>query len=197
EWGSPSDVQQVVSEWIDPHIHPESVVGEIGTGGGRVAALVAPKVGRFHAFDISARMLDRARHTLSSRTNCEFHLLEAPRLDGFETGSFDFLYSFDVFVHLDLHTQWSYISEVSRLLKPGGQAFLHTANLASNTGWGRFAGQERYAVEGFYFVTPDLVKLLCRQAGLGVVAEMSDGAGNFYYERDYLLLVAKPTVETP
>lgn len=193
EWGDASAVKQVVAEWIHPHVTSGSVAGEIGTGGGRIARLVAPEVGEFHAFDVAPLMLDRARRALDDFANCHFHVVDRPRLPVDMEGCFDFIYSFDVFVHLDLHTQWSYLQEFARVLKPGGRAFVHTANLASDGGWDRFSRQEAYRVEGFYFVVPEMVELLARRAGLEAVEELSGGSGNFYYERDYLILLEKPS----
>lgn len=192
EWGDAEAVRQVVAEWITPNVSPGSVAGEIGTGGGRIASLVAPGVGEFHAFDVAPLMLERARQKLRDVPNCHFHVVEAPVLpDGLE-GRMDFIYSFDVFVHLDLHNQWSYVGQIAKVLKPGGRAFLHTSNLTSDAGWQRFQAQGGYRVEGFYFVVPDIVRQLAARAGLRVIRELADGAGNFYYERDYLVLLEKP-----
>ena len=192
EWGDAEAVQQVISEWIHPHIGADSVVGEVGTGGARIASLVAPEAGEFHAFDVAPLMLERARRRLQGIPNCHFHVVDRPALPVELGGRMDFVYSFDVFVHLDLHTQWSYLREFARVLKPGGRAFVHTANLLSEEGWKRFEDQGGYRVEGFYFVVPQLVQELCRRAGLRIVTELAGGAGNFYYERDYLALLEKP-----
>lgn len=191
EWGRPADVQAIIDRWILPHIGPAAVVGEIGTGGGRVASRVAPASGQFHAFDISPKLLAIVRNKLAHVAGAEFHLLDGPRLPAAMSGAFDFIYSFDVFVHLDLHVQWRYLAEVARSLRPGGRAFLHTANLATTAGWERFVAQERYRVEGFYFVTPEIVKTMLGHAGLRVVDEVTGESGNFYYARDYLAVVEK------
>jgi SAM-dependent methyltransferase len=192
EWGRLDDVRQVVDKWILPNVSREAVVGELGTGGARVAGMVAPHVGRFHAFDVAAKMLERARHELRTVEGVQFHVLDSPRLPADLGESFDFIYSFDVFVHLDLHVQWRYLQEFHRVLKPGGKAFVHTANLTAEAGWQRFAVQDRYRVEGFYFMVPEAVRTLADRAGLRVLDQLSGQPGNFYYERDYLVLLEKP-----
>src|SRR5215510_10990013 len=53
EWGRVADVEQIVGEFIAPFVTGTSVVAEIGSGGGRVAAKVAPTVGKLHCLDIS------------------------------------------------------------------------------------------------------------------------------------------------
>ncbi len=197
EWGRLEDAVQAIDEWILPHVDPASVCGEIGTGGGRVAVRVAPKVGEFHAFDVSPKMLKLVEAELADVPGARFHHLEAPTFPPGLTGRFDFLYSFDVFVHLDLHVQWRYLQEVERALKPGGKAFLHTANLTTEAGWRRFAEQDRYRVEGFYFTTPQAVRTLVEKAGLRVLEELGGEPGNFYYERDLLVLLEKPAAPRP
>jgi len=197
EWGRLEDAVQAIDEWILPHVDPGSVCGEIGTGGGRVAVRVAPKVGEFHAFDVSRKMLELVEAELHDVSGARFHHLAAPVFPAELTGRFDFLYSFDVFVHLDLHVQWKYLQEVERALKPGGKAFLHTANLTTEAGWRRFAEQDRYRVEGFYFTTPQAVRTLVERAGLRVLEELGGEPGNFYYERDLLVLLEKPAAARP
>jgi SAM-dependent methyltransferase len=193
EWGRLEDARQVVDEWIIPHVDGSTVAGEIGTGGGRIARLVAPRVKQFHAFDISPRMIDLVRRELAGVADVRFHVLDGPRLPDGLDGHFDFLYAFDVFVHLDLHVQWRYLDDMHRLLKPGGRAFIHTADLTTKAGWERFAAQDAYRVEGFYFMTPQAVATLASRAGLRLLDERSGSdEGNFYYERDYFALLEKP-----
>lgn len=193
EWGRLDDVAQVVDRWIMPYVSADSVVGEIGTGGARVARMVAPRVGEFHAFDVAPKMLDRARQGLRGVTTAQFHVLDEPRLPAALDGHFDFVYSFDVFVHLDLHVQWRYLQDFGRVLRPGGRALVHTANLDTQAGWERFVLQDRYRVEGFYFMVPAAVRTLIERAGLNLIDELSGEPGNFYYERDYFALLEKPT----
>jgi SAM-dependent methyltransferase len=193
EWGRLDDVRQVVDKWILPHVGSDSVVGEIGTGGGRVARMVAPSVKEFHAFDVAPRMLERARTELMSVAGAQFHVLDSPALPEDLGARFDFIYSFDVFVHLDLHVQWHYLREFARVLRPGGRAFIHTANLTAEAGWDRFVAQDGYRVEGFYFMVPEAVRTLIARSGLRIVDEVSGEPGNFYYERDYLALLEKPS----
>jgi SAM-dependent methyltransferase len=192
EWGTPKDLQDVLAEYLDPFLEPHHVVGEIGSGGGRVAFLVAPKVAEFYCFDISAGMLDQARQTLAEHTNVRYVLLEGASLPADLEGRFDVLYAFDVLVHLDLHAIWKYLREVERALRPGGHAFLHTTNLTAPGGWENFAGQERYRPETHYFITPEIVRTLVGHTQLRFVRESTPDAGNFYLNRDYLFVLQKP-----
>jgi SAM-dependent methyltransferase len=183
EWGTPADLDGVARRFIDPYVDVDAVVGEIGSGGGRVAARVAPKSGRFYCFDISQGMLQQAQRTLTDHANVEYVLLDGPSRPRELDEAFHFLYSFDVFVHLDLHTIWKYVQEVERALRPGGHALLHTANLTAPGGWENFAAQPGYRPETHYFISPEVM--------LTIVKESEPDPSNFYLNRDYLIVLQK------
>ena len=191
EWGNPADLQRIIEEYIQPFVDTNAVAAEIGSGGGRVASRVAPIVGKLYCFDISTEMLAKAKAALSEQANVQFMLLHQPSFPPEFGGTLDFVYSFDVFVHLDLHTIWKYLNEIRRVLKDSGLAFLHTSNLRAPQGWKLFASEDRYSVEGHYFVIPEMVQLLVDRAGLRMVKESTVDSSNFYFYRDYLFVVAK------
>jgi SAM-dependent methyltransferase len=193
EWGRPEDVAEVVRACVEPYLTPTSEVLELGVGAGRVARLVAGRARRFVAADISPKMLKRARAELAAFPNVEFVLLDGPRLPRELDGRIDFAYTFDVLVHVDLHTMRDLFFELARVLKPGGKVFVHTANLLTEAGWSRFAGQERYQPAGFYFVSPEIVDTLLGRAGLTILEHPALGASNFYLARDYLVVAEKPS----
>lgn len=189
EWGNRADVEQVVRDFITPYVNGASRVAEIGSGGGRVAALVLPTVEHLTCFDISKKMLERCRATLGNDPRADFVLLAEPQFESRFDGAFDFVYSFDVFVHLDLHTMWKYVRALPSLLRPGGKAFLHTSNLTAPGGWANFARQKKYSVLDHYFIVPQTIDVLLEHAGLRLVATSTIEPGNFYYNRDYLFVV--------
>lgn len=191
EWGRPSEVAQVIGEFIYPFIDAKSVVAEIGVGGGRIASKVAGRVRRFVAFDISTEMLKRAKKALRNHSNVEYVLLDEPVFDDRFHDTFDFVYSFDVFVHVDLHVMWRYFLEIGKLLKSGGKAFVHTANLLAPDGWARFAGQKKATVGGHYFVSPEIVHILASRGGFKIVKSSTPDPGNVYLNRDYLVVLQK------
>ena len=191
EWSEPEAVDEIVSEFIRPFVTPESVVGEIGVGGARVASRVAPHVGKLYCFDIAPAMLARAKKALAGSDNVEYVLLRKPVFPREFAGAFDFVYSFDVFVHLDLHGMWRYFQEVARVLRCGGRAFIHTSNLAAPDGWARFASQEEYSVLGHYFVSPEIVQILSARSGFAIIKQSVPDPSNIYLNRDLLVVLKK------
>lgn len=125
---------------------------EIGVGGGRVAKRTAPLTEELHLVDISAEMLRRSKATLSSFEHIRYHhSTESPAMPPkVQALKFDFVYSFDVFVHCDIHTFYQTLLCVKAVLKPRACFFVTVANLCSQMGFDRFKKQKNFKVAGFY-----------------------------------------------
>jgi SAM-dependent methyltransferase len=136
EWSDRASLQQVIDEFITPWISASSAVAEIGVGGGRVAVKIVSMCRELHCFDISSEMLKRARQAiaavkLDSEVLVQYHELDTSKLPADFSGKLDFVYSFDCLPHCDLHTIHAYLKEFVRVLKPGGNAMIHTSNITS------------------------------------------------------------------
>ena len=55
-----------------------------------------------------------------------------------KSGPFDFIYSFDVFVHVDIHTLFQTLLNVKKMMKKDTLIFISVANLCSDKGFDRF-----------------------------------------------------------
>ena len=193
EWGSPEHLNVILDEFVFPRISARATVLEIGSGGGRLAARVAPRVKHLYCLDISSEMLKRLSAVLADHDNISYvHTEDGTFPPSLLAAELDFVYSFDVFVHIDLHAMWKYVRQIAQSLRPGGAAFLHTANLLTQEGWNRFAKQDRFTMVGHYFITPEVLKTLGARAGLHVEREASEDPSNFYKARDYLVVLRKP-----
>lgn len=72
EWGTPASVEEILERFVFPYVGADSVVGEIGVGGGRIARRVAPRVRTMVCMDISPGMLGKARKALADADNARF-----------------------------------------------------------------------------------------------------------------------------
>lgn len=72
---------------------------DLGCGSGRWAALVAPRVGKLHCIDPSAKALEVCRRRLSEASNVSFHLAGADTIP-LDDQSQDFGYSLGVLHHI-------------------------------------------------------------------------------------------------
>lgn len=192
EWGTPASVEQVLERFVFPYVGADSVVGEIGVGGGRMARRVAPRVRTMVCMDISSGMLRKAREAMAEADNTRFIRLKQPSCPPELRSALDFVYAFDVFVHFDLHATWRYVRLMAEMLKPGGKALVHVASLDTVLGWEMFARQQAFSVAGLYWLSPEMVGILARNAGLSVVADSkADDTETGYTARDYIAVLVK------
>ena len=128
--------EREVEEYVlkDLSLSPQSRVLEIGCGIGR---LLRPMAGRFadvHGVDISEEMIKRGRGRLADLEN--IHLQETDgSLAAFPDQSFDFCYSWRVFLHVPRKEYvLQYFRGAARVLKSGG---LFRFDVAKDEGEGR------------------------------------------------------------
>jgi SAM-dependent methyltransferase len=102
---------------------PKNAVGaDVGSGSGRWARYVAPRVGHLHCVDASSEALGVARRNLSSLENVSYihsTIEQAPIADG----SLDFAYSLGVLHHVP-DTEGA-LAACVRKLKPGAPMLLY------------------------------------------------------------------------
>jgi 2-polyprenyl-3-methyl-5-hydroxy-6-metoxy-1,4-benzoquinol methylase len=209
EWAPAAHTKRVVDEWILSEVSLKTQCCEIGSGGGRIGRMVAPRVAKLQCFDVSAKMLAAAKRALASEENVAFAQIHGDA-SGADAGfcdkprhyapehkhAYDFVYCFDVMVHMDAHAMFRCLKRIRALLKDDGKAFISTSNLLAPDGFRRFETQEKYSVGGFYFVTPETVRCLVARAGLRVVRDLTvPDASNTYYNRDYLAVLAPVVVD--
>lgn len=168
---------EVFAPWLGPDC---GTLLEIGAGGGRFTAILAPRVRRLLAADTSPTMVKLLRTRFAGTPNVEPLLLDGKGLAPIADHSVDAAFSYDVFVHLSPWTIYAYLEELRRVLVPGGRALVHHGNTFSELGWSRFL----YDVEGsrkggapdarFTLMTPDAMAGLAGRAGLVIERAITD-----------------------
>ena len=107
-----------------PAAHGDAL--EFGCGVGRVTRALAARFERAVGLDISTNMLDQARVLNADVANVEFVHNTAPHLELLGDRRFDLVYSRHVLQHLPTHEMaHGYLSEMVRLVKPGGLVLAH------------------------------------------------------------------------
>lgn len=114
-------------------IGASSVGFEIGSGNGLVARSLAERCARLECNDISQSFLALARETCRHAPNVHFHLIEDNYLAHLPKQAYDFGYSLNVFIHLNPFDMFIYLSDVARLLRPGGHFFFDACTLGAQT----------------------------------------------------------------
>lgn len=102
-------------------------VCEIGTGSGMWTEHLIDRAGAYYAVDYSARLLFEAMEHRFVKHLHKLHLIhdETATLAGVPDGSVDVLFSCDVFVHFKSDLVHQFLAAAKRVMKPGGQTFIH------------------------------------------------------------------------
>ncbi len=104
---------------------------DLGCGIGRFSRVLAKSFRQVLAVDVSDEMIAQAREQNSAFSNISFLPTDGLTLP-VGSATVDFVWSYEVFQHMPTHKViWQSVSEVSRVLKVGGFAYLHFRTGAS------------------------------------------------------------------
>jgi|SRR5271169_2293428 len=126
EWGDPEANQRlgfIRDHFVLPYVNSEHVALEIGPGGGRWTRYLLG-FGQLYVVDYHAELLRELKRNFN-QANVRFIKNSGADFPGVSDGSIDFLFSFDCFVHLDMHLIETYLKNIGRILRPGGNALIH------------------------------------------------------------------------
>src|SRR3954470_6961042 len=114
---------------VDVALQPDWLVVEIGCGVGRLTRVIAERAGSVRALDVSAEMLAIARAKNAHLENVTWIEGNGTTLAGIEDASADLVLSHVVFQHIpDPAITLGYVTEIGRVLRPGGWAAFQVSN---------------------------------------------------------------------
>jgi hypothetical protein len=124
-WGDPQRLDWlrfVRDEFVLPFVHPDRVGVEIGPGGGRWTRYLLT-LARLYVVDFHQELLDELARNFRTpwlfpikNSGTDFPLIE---LD-----SVDLVFSFGVFVHLDIPIIESYLDNIKTIIRPGADVII-------------------------------------------------------------------------
>ena len=126
------DAEKYYHQYIKQHIPgiKDRAITEIACGHGRITNQIlkdfAPKT--VTLVDINQENLWYCKNRFKNFSNLKLIKTKGTDLEGIESNSQDFVYSFDSFVHFNKDLVELYIIEIKRVLKEGGTCFLHYSN---------------------------------------------------------------------
>ena len=142
EWNaSPEWKRALIDDVLARWIPQGGCVLEIGPGAGRWSQPLMERASRLILVDVSERTLELCRERFRGAGNVEFILSSGTDIPGIVDASVDAVWSFDVFVHVAPVDQANYLTEIARVLAPGGVAVVHHADgrnrglMPSRHGW--------------------------------------------------------------
>lgn len=147
----------LINEVMLKYIQKGSMILEIGIGAGRWSKVLQEIGGHVILCDISKKCLDICQKRFKYADNLEYHLIEED-LGFVIDNSIDYIWSYDVFVHINPTDIEKYISDFKRILKPGGYAIIH------------HSGQ--YSLEGFRsHMTAEIFRRFVEEYGMEIIEQ--------------------------
>lgn len=140
-WGNSSAQWQFCVRPRIARFIPTNTILEIATGYGRWTRFLVDECYSFIGIDLveqctkycAAQYQGERRRYISN---------DGLTLTGIGENEVSFVFSFDSFVHVDWLTLKSYLSEIVRVLLPGGHAFIHHSNASDIPDFAKMAGQK-------------------------------------------------------
>ena len=97
---------------------------EIAPGFGRITQFLSILASELIVVDLNPLCIEKTKEKLGHHVLAYF-TNDGKSLTGVRDNSQDLVFSFDSFVHMHANVTEEYVKEIFRVLKPGGQAFIH------------------------------------------------------------------------
>jgi SAM-dependent methyltransferase len=135
EWNLGRDWRQsVVDDLMLAHLGPDPVSLEIGPGAGRWTSHLQEASKQLIVVDVAELALEMCRKRFAACDNIEYRLTDGSGVPGVDDESVDFIWSFDVFVHIAPDDQRGYLRDFARIMRPGAKAVIHHAGIGGVNG---------------------------------------------------------------
>jgi SAM-dependent methyltransferase len=123
---------------------------EIAPGYGRITQFLSILASELIVIDLNPSCIEKTKEKLGHHVLAYF-TNDGKSLTGIRDNSQDLVFSFDSFVHMHANVTEEYIKEIFRVLKPGGQAFIHHSWLygGSENSFQNSAGRANMTPEQF------------------------------------------------
>jgi SAM-dependent methyltransferase len=123
---------------------------EIAPGFGRITQFLSILAGELIIVDLNPLCIEKTRAKLKHHVLAYF-VNDGKSIPKVRDNSQDLVFSFDSFVHMHANVTEDYVKEIYRVLKPGGQAFIHHSWLygGSDESTNNVAGRANMSPEQF------------------------------------------------
>ncbi|MCJ2053315.1 class I SAM-dependent methyltransferase [Methylobacterium sp. J-070] len=135
EFGQNYDVWKsaLVKEFIDPFFGNATAIAEIGCGHGRWSNYFVGLGKQIFLQDLALECVDYCRKRFGP--DAATYITSDGDLSAIPDQGVDFIWSFDVLVHVESADVEQYMKEIGRILKVGGTCVLHHADTNSKGHW--------------------------------------------------------------
>jgi ubiquinone/menaquinone biosynthesis C-methylase UbiE len=137
---------------------------EIAPGFGRITQFLSILAGELIVVDLNPLCIEKTREKLKNHVLAYF-VNDGKSIPKVRDNSQDLVFSFDSFVHMHANVTEEYVKEIHRVLKPGGQSFIHHSWL--------YGGSEESTnnVAGRANMSPEQFKEIVNRYGMEIVSQ--------------------------
>jgi ubiquinone/menaquinone biosynthesis C-methylase UbiE len=172
--------QSIINDLMLKYIKGGSTILEIGPGAGRWTETLANMATSLILVDISKKCLDLCKERFKNYDNIKYFLTTGT-LESIQDNSIDYIWSYDVFVHINPTDIRTYLHDIRRILKPHGYGIIHHSGLYD----------AKTREKGFRsFMTRELFASYVEQNGMILVEQSSNLA---HIPGDIITVLYKPS----
>lgn len=137
---------------------------EIAPGFGRMTQFLSILASELIVVDLNPLCIQKTKEKMGHHVLAYF-VNNGNDLTGIRDNSQDLVFSFDSFVHIHKNVIRDYISEIHRVLKPGGKSYIHHSWL--------LGGEDLsfLNIAGRSSMTPDIFKSMVEESGMRVIEQ--------------------------
>ena len=126
EWTTSEEWKNsVIEDVMLEYVQPDHIIVEIGPGFGRWTRKLIEIARHLFVVDVTEKCIVHCKSEFGHNDNVEFHVNDGRSLSFIADQSVDFVWSFDVFVHIEPPDIDCYLREFQRILKDKGLVILH------------------------------------------------------------------------
>jgi len=159
-YGTTDKLWDVIYSKISKYIKGDAL--EIAPGFGRITKYLIPEVNSLSIIDLNELCIEKCIDNFGS--NIKSYVVNDGKSLCFPDNSFDFIISYDSFVHMTSDVIENYIKEISRTLRKDGYVFIHHSF---------FFGKDEPSknIAGRSNMTPDLFKSMVNKFDMEVISQ--------------------------
>lgn len=138
--------KSIINEIMLKQINNGSTILEIGPGAGKWTEELQKIANHLTIVDISSKCIEICKNKFSRFNNISYYVTDGSSLQFIANDSIDFIWSFDVFVHIAPNDIEKYVAEFKRVLKSNGKGIIHhAAEGGLHGGWRSSMTKELFA----------------------------------------------------
>jgi ubiquinone/menaquinone biosynthesis C-methylase UbiE len=158
--------EKLIKNVLLPNAKPGKVFLEFGPGGGRWTEILQPLAKTLLIIDISEKCLSVCKDRFKDAKNIKYHLYDGRNLSFIKDKSIDFVWSYDVFVHINPTDIDCILGHLQRIMKNDAVAVIHHSGT-------RYAKNDRYEAQRSD-MTKEFFAHLVKENGMQLITQLDD-----------------------